>query len=67
MVGAEGPELVREHTTLSEVEFVDLSDGDFFFVGWTIDSESVLTHTRTLRHRSLNKRDTVHCLKIHMK
>lgn len=34
--------LEREYSETTEAGFVSLSNGDFIFVGWTIDSESLV-------------------------
>ena len=39
MVSPEGPMVEREYLELSEVEFVQQSNGEFIFKGWTINSE----------------------------
>ena len=39
MVGAEGPEVEKEFLEMSEVEFVQESNGEFLFEGWTINSK----------------------------
>ena len=39
MVSAEGPVTERHFFELSETEFFQLSNGEYIFQGWTIDSE----------------------------
>ena len=39
VVSPEGPMVEREYSELSEVEFVQQSNGEFIFKGWTINSE----------------------------
>ena len=39
VVGAEGPEVEKEFLEMSEVEFVQESNGEFLFEGWTINSK----------------------------
>ena len=39
MVGPEGPTVERGYLELSEIEFLRMSNGEFLFMGWTINSE----------------------------
>ena len=47
MVGSEGPVVERDFFTLQVTEFVQLSNGEFIFQGWTIDSELNNNYNKT--------------------
>ena len=47
MVGSEGPVVERDFFTLPVTEFVQLSNGEFIFQGWTIDSELKNNYSKT--------------------